>query len=265
MSCFVAPLRVTCGFRLDDGLGRDRKSRANRRAAVFGELASHRVTPGGREDLLDGPTLRLGQRRGDGLTSPSHALSGRDPSTRSGSLRDAKPTTLGLFDELGQHKARRLPGRLGPGCDKSATHSQNSLANNVVEKPDELFLEQANAGARKWSRFAATEFDVFESPRTRARPGDSVDTPFGNEKEKDTSTSTRRGKHQRVVLGILTAPSSRLGRKARKQTMMGSTPAVIGESESVSRKMYSAGRTASPLLGILSGPNKRLGRGSNRG
>jgi hypothetical protein len=244
MSCFVAPLRVKCGFRLDDGLGRDRKSRANRRAAVFGELASHRVTPGGREDLLDGPTLRLGQRRGDGLTSPSHELSGRDPSTRSGSLRDAKPTTLGLFDELGQHKARRLPGRVGP---------------------DELFLEQANAAARKWSRFAATEFDVFESPRTRARPGDSVDTPFGNEKEKDTSTSTRRGKHQRVVLGILTAPSSRLGRKARKQTMMGSTPAVIGESESVSRKMYSAGRTASPLLGILSGPNKRLGRGSNRG
>ena len=96
-----APLRVRAGFRLDDGLGRDRKARATRRRAVFGDDVAHRANPGKRDDLLDGPSRRVG--RGRASVSPSHEAS----RARTSHLRDAKRPTLGVLDELGGRADRR--------------------------------------------------------------------------------------------------------------------------------------------------------------
>ena len=244
MSTFISPLRVTCGFRLDDGLGRDRKSRANRQRAVFGDAASHRVNPGRRDDLLDSPSLRVG--RGWASVSPSHEAS----RARSAQLRDAKTPTLGLLDELG-NRADRSARRLASGPKAANT-------GNIPTNPDDFFSEKAFAAAARWKQFADSEFDVFESPRGRARKGEER-TEVQNVKSNIAATSPR---HQRAVLGILTGPSSRLGRAARASMAMNSTAQATETKGQPSNP--SAGKTSVPLLGILSGPGKRLGRNRKR-
>ena len=67
-------------------------------------------------------------------------------------------------------------------------------------------------------------------------------------------------RHQRRVLGLLTAPSARVGRAARRAAAGGDGTRDRKEPR---RGPYRAGADAAePLLGILSGPGKRVGRKS---
>ena len=153
-----APLRVRAGFRLDDGLGRDRKARATRRRAVFGDDVAHRANPGKRDDLLDGPSRRVG--RGRASVSPSHEAS----RARTSHLRDAKRPTLGVLDELGGRADRRgkPERRLAAGPNGANTSGA-----------DVPYSVSSFAAAARWRRFAGTDFDVFDVPRGRARRGET--------------------------------------------------------------------------------------------
>ena len=268
-----APLRVRAGFRLDDGLGRDRKARATRRRAVFGDDVAHRANPGKRDDLLDGPSRRVG--RGRASVSPSHEAS----RARTSHLRDAKRPTLGVLDELGGRADRRgkPERRLAAGPNGANTSGA-----------DVPYSVSSFAAAARWRRFAGTDFDVFDVPRGRARRGDARDAPFGlatpNANAASRSTKSRRvsvraafarsaprgasdkkrdptpPRHQRRVLGLLTAPSARVGRAARRAAAGGDGTRDRKEPR---RGPYRAGADAAePLLGILSGPGKRVGRKS---
>ena len=265
----IAPLRVSAGFRLDDGLGRDRKARANRRRAVFGDDVTHRVNPP-RDDfsLLDGPSRRVG--RGRASVSPSHEAS----RARTSHLRDAKRPTLGVLDELGGRADRRgkPERRLAAGPNGANTSGA-----------DVPYSISSFAAAARWRRFAGTDFDVFDVPRGRARRGEtrvsfanaasqstesrrvSVRAAFARSAPMDESETRKKRdptppRHQRRVLGLLTAPSARVGRAARR--------AAAGRDGTRDRKEprrgpYRAGADAAePLLGILSGPGKRVGRKS---
>ena len=214
-----APLRVRAGFRLDDGLGRDRKARATRRRAVFGDDVAHRANPGKRDDLLDGPSRRVG--RGRASVSPSHEAS----RARTSHLRDAKRPTLGVLDELGGRADRRgkPERRLAAGPNGANTSGA-----------DVPYSVSSFAAAARWRRFAGTDFDVFDVPRGRARRGETRAaraTPNANAASRSTKSrrvsvraafarSAPRGafdkkrdptppRHQRRVLGLLTAPSAR--------------------------------------------------------
>ena len=67
-------------------------------------------------------------------------------------------------------------------------------------------------------------------------------------------------RHQRRVLGLLTAPSARVGRAARRAAAGGDG---TRDRKEPCRGPYRAGADAAePLLGILSGPGKRVGRKS---
>lgn len=268
-----APLRVRAGFRLDDGLGRDRKARATRRRAVFGDDVAHRANPGKRDDLLDGPSRRVG--RGRASVSPSHEAS----RARTSHLRDAKRPTLGVLDELGGRADRRgkPERRLAAGPNGANTSGA-----------DVPYSVSSFAAAARWRRFAGTDFDVFDVPRGRARRGEtfsSIDaraTPNANAASRSTKSrrvsvraafarSAPRGafdkkrdptppRHQRRVLGLLTAPSARVGRAARRAAAGGDGTRDRKEPR---RGPYRAGADAAePLLGILSGPGKRVGRKS---
>lgn len=272
-----APLRVRAGFRLDDGLGRDRKARATRRRAVFGDDVAHRANPGKRDDLLDGPSRRVG--RGRASVSPSHEAS----RARTSHLRDAKRPTLGVLDELGGRADRRgkPERRLAAGPNGANTSGA-----------DVPYSVSSFAAAARWRRFAGTDFDVFDVPRGRARRGetqftnDARATPNANAASRSTKSrrvsvraafarSAPRGadesafgqkrdptppRHQRRVLGLLTAPSARVGRAARRAAAGGDGTRDRKEPR---RGPYRAGADAAePLLGILSGPGKRVGRKS---
>ena len=263
-----APLRVRAGFRLDDGLGRDRKARATRRRAVFGDDVAYRANPGKRDDLLDGPSRRVG--RGRASVSPSHEAS----RARTSHLRDAKRPTLGVLDELGGRADRRgkPERRLAAGPNGANTSGA-----------DVPYSISSFAAAARWRRFAGTDFDVFDVPRGRARRGEtrvsfanaasqstesrrvSVRAAFARSAPMDESETRKKRdptppRHQRRVLGLLTAPSARVGRAARR--------AAAGRDGTRDRKEprrgpYRAGADAAePLLGILSGPGKRVGRKS---
>ena len=221
----IAPLRVSAGFRLDDGLGRDRKARANRRRAVFGDDVTHRVNPP-RDDfsLLDGPSRRVG--RGRASVSPSHEAS----RARTSHLREAKRPTLGLLDELGERAARRAR-RLAAGPNGANTDTNADVAYSV----------SSFASASRPTRGGAEA----SGSNARARPGRDPTPP----------------RHQRRVLGLLTGPSARVGRAARR----GAAAGGVGtrDREVSERGPYRAdANAAEPLLGILSGPGKRVGRKS---
>ena len=271
-----APLRVRAGFRLDDGLGRDRKARATRRRAVFGDDVAHRANPGKRDDLLDGPSRRVG--RGRASVSPSHEAS----RARTSHLRDAKRPTLGVLDELGGRADRRgkPERRLAAGPNGANTSGA-----------DVPYSVSSFAAAARWRRFAGTDFDVFDVPRGRARRGETRErlrtTPNANAASQSTESrrvsvraafarsapmdvsdadETRKKRdptpprHQRRVLGLLTAPSARVGRAARRAAAGGDGTRDRKEPR---RGPYRAGADAAePLLGILSGPGKRVGRKS---
>ena len=267
-----APLRVRAGFRLDDGLGRDRKARATRRRAVFGDDVAHRANPGKRDDLLDGPSRRVG--RGRASVSPSHEAS----RARTSHLRDAKRPTLGVLDELGGRADRRgkPERRLAAGPNGANTSGA-----------DVPYSVSSFAAAARWRRFAGTDFDVFDVPRGRARSGETrraPTTPNANDADRQSSNQSRRvsvraafarsapkalsskkrdptpPRHQRRVLGLLTAPSARVGRAARRAAAGGDGTRDRMEPR---RGPYRAGADAAePLLGILSGPGKRVGRKS---
>ena len=269
-----APLRVRAGFRLDDGLGRDRKARATRRRAVFGDDVAHRANPGKRDDLLDGPSRRVG--RGRASVSPSHEAS----RARTSHLRDAKRPTLGVLDELGGRADRRgkPERRLAAGPNGANTSGA-----------DVPYSVSSFAAAARWRRFAGTDFDVFDVPRGRARRGETRDaartTPNANAAISQSTSESRRllsvraafarsapmglglqkrdptpPRHQRRVLGLLTAPSARVGRAARRAAAGGDGTRDRKEPR---RGPYRAGADAAePLLGILSGPGKRVGRKS---
>jgi|UniRef100_A0A7S0DD15 hypothetical protein len=266
----IAPLRVSAGFRLDDGLGRDRKARANRRRAVFGDDVTHRVNPR-RDDLLDGPSRRVG--RGRASVSPSHEAS----RARTAHLRDAKSPTLGLLDELGERAARSGPARLAAGPKGANTKPPESRAKD--SRADVPYSVSSFAAAARWRRFAGTDFDVFDVPGGRARRGEtssssrnsrraSVRAAFAANSDRANSNSSSEDKarlfertpprHQRSVLGILTAPSARVGRAARRGAAGGDG---TRDRKERGREPYRAGANAAePLLGILSGPGKRVGR-----
>jgi len=267
-----APLRVRAGFRLDDGLGRDRKARATRRRAVFGDDVAHRANPGKRDDLLDGPSRRVG--RGRASVSPSHEAS----RARTSHLRDAKRPTLGVLDELGGRADRRgkPERRLAAGPNGANTSGA-----------DVPYSVSSFAAAARWRRFAGTDFDVFDVPRGRARRGESIDgnanaaisqstsesrrllsvraafarsAPMGQQQQKRDPTPPR---HQRRVLGLLTAPSARVGRAARRAAAGGDGTRDRKATKPRPSGPYRAGADAAePLLGILSGPGKRVGRKS---
>jgi len=269
-----APLRVRAGFRLDDGLGRDRKARATRRRAVFGDDVAHRANPGKRDDLLDGPSRRVG--RGRASVSPSHEAS----RARTSHLRDAKRPTLGVLDELGGRADRRgkPERRLAAGPNGANTSGA-----------DVPYSVSSFAAAARWRRFAGTDFDVFDVPRGRARRGETRErlrtTPNANAAISQSTSESRRllsvraafarsapmgqqqqkrdptpPRHQRRVLGLLTAPSARVGRAARRAAAGGDGTRDRKEPR---RGPYRAGADAAePLLGILSGPGKRVGRKS---
>ena len=270
-----APLRVRAGFRLDDGLGRDRKARATRRRAVFGDDVAHRANPGKRDDLLDGPSRRVG--RGRASVSPSHEAS----RARTSHLRDAKRPTLGVLDELGGRADRRgkPERRLAAGPNGANTSGA-----------DVPYSVSSFAAAARWRRFAGTDFDVFDVPRGRARRGETRErlrtTPNANAAISQSTSESRRllsvraafarsapmglglqkrdptpPRHQRRVLGLLTAPSARVGRAARRAAAGGD--GTRDRKEPRPSGPYRAGADAAePLLGILSGPGKRVGRKS---
>ena len=264
----IAPLRVSAGFRLDDGLGRDRKARANRRRAVFGDDVTHRVNPR-RDDLLDGPSRRVG--RGRASVSPSHEAS----RARTAHLRDAKSPTLGLLDELGERAARSGPARLAAGPKGANTKSPESREKD--SRANVSYSVSSFAAAARWRRFAGTDFDVFDVPGGRARRGEtssssrksrraSVRAAFAAHSDGANATSSSEARffektpprHQRRVLGILTAPSARVGRAARRGAAGGDG---TRDRKERGREPYRAGANAAePLLGILSGPGKRVGR-----
>lgn len=267
-----APLRVRAGFRLDDGLGRDRKARATRRRAVFGDDVAHRANPGKRDDLLDGPSRRVG--RGRASVSPSHEAS----RARTSHLRDAKRPTLGVLDELGGRADRRgkPERRLAAGPNGANTSGA-----------DVPYSVSSFAAAARWRRFAGTDFDVFDVPRGRARRGESIDGNANAAISQSTSESRRLlsvraafarsapmglglqkrdptpPRHQRRVLGLLTAPSARVGRAARRAAAGGDGTRDRKATKPRPSGPYRAGADAAePLLGILSGPGKRVGRKS---
>ena len=267
----IAPLRVSAGFRLDDGLGRDRKARANRRRAVFGDDVTHRVNPPRDEfSLLDGPSRRVG--RGRASVSPSHEAS----RARTSHLREAKRPTLGLLDELGERAARRAR-RLAAGPNGANTDTNADVAYSV----------SSFAAAARWSRRGGADLDVLDVPGRRARRLGETSSNASNASRTNSRASARAAfaansdransnsssedkarlfertppRHQRSVLGILTAPSARVGRAARR----GAAAGGVGtrDREVSERGPYRAGANAAePLLGILSGPGKRVGRKS---
>ena len=273
----IAPLRVSAGFRLDDGLGRDRKARANRRRAVFGDDVTHRVNPPCDDfSLLDGPSRRVG--RGRASVSPSHEAS----RARTSHLREAKRPTLGLLDELGERAARRAR-RLAAGPNGANTDTNADVAYSV----------SSFAAAARWSRRGGADLDVLDVPGRRARRLGETSSNASNASRTNRRASARAAfaasgdrstggggaeasgsnararpgrdptppRHQRRVLGLLTGPSARVGRAARR----GAAAGGVGtrDREVSERGPYRAGANAAePLLGILSGPGKRVGRKS---
>lgn len=270
----VAPLRVRAGFRLDDGLGRDRKARANRRRAVFGDDVTHKVNPP-RDDLLDGPSRRVGRRRAS--VSPSHEAS----RARTSRLREAKSPTLGLLDGLSE-RAARSARRLAAGPNGANTKPPSDPSETAASaRADTSYSASSFAAAARWTRRSGADWDVFDVPRARARTGETSSRTNRNGRafaRAAFAQSSRRGdhdaaaagsrlapkrdrtppRHQRRVLGLLTGPSARVGRAARRGAAGGDGTRDRKQRE---RGPYRAGADAAgPLLGILSGPGKRVGR-----
>ena len=176
----VAPLRVRAGFRLDDGLGRDRKARANRRRAVFGDDVTHKVNPP-RDDLLDGPSRRVGRRRAS--VSPSHEAS----RARTSRLREAKSPTLGLLDGLSE-RAARSARRLAAGPNGANTKPPSDPSETAASaRADTSYSASSFAAAARWTRRSGADWDVFDVPRARAHGRDV----FANE-PKRTRVRPRR-------------------------------------------------------------------------
>ena len=264
-----APLRVRAGFRLDDGLGRDRKARATRRRAVFGDDVAHRANPGKRDDLLDGPSRRVG--RGRASVSPSHEAS----RARTSHLRDAKRPTLGVLDELGGRADRRgkPERRLAAGPNGANTSGA-----------DVPYSVSSFAAAARWRRFAGTDFDVFDVPRGRARRGARdarrlrTRTPRVDRRKADASPCAPRSRG--APRGALLTKSETRRRPGTSGACWACSPrrrrargraarrAAAGGDGTRDRKEPRRGPcragadAAEPLLGILSGPGKRVGRKS---
>ena len=206
--------------------------------------------------------------------SPSHEAS----RARTSHLRDAKRPTLGVLDELGGRADRRgkPERRLAAGPNGANTSGA-----------DVPYSVSSFAAAARWRRFAGTDFDVFDVPRGRARRGESIDGNANAAISQSTSESRRLlsvraafarsapmglglqkrdptpPRHQRRVLGLLTAPSARVGRAARRAAAGGDGTRDRKATKPRPSGPYRAGADAAePLLGILSGPGKRVGRKS---
>ena len=258
-----APLRVRAGFRLDDGLGRDRKARATRRRAVFGDDVAHRANPESATTCWTGPH---GASAGG---APPCPLARGEPRAHVPSARRKRPT-LGVLDELGGRADRRgKPERRLAAGPNGANTSGADVPYSVSSSP-----------RRRGGALRGTDFDVFDVPRGRARRHAGARATNANAASRSTKSrrvsvraafarsaprgafdksETRRRPGTSGRAGPAHRPSARVGARARAAAGGDGTR----DRKEPRRGPYRAGADAAePLLGILSGPGKRVGRKS---
>lgn len=207
------------GDSLLDELGGSRARRASHQKA-----SRHRAF-----DLLEGPSRRTGRR--------TAAASAASPTT---DLREARTPLLGLLDNLGDRVSRR-------GGVKSSSTTTMAAAGGLGEKRGGGGTVM---GAIRRKATAALS-DMFEAPGRRVRRSNKTREI---RRAAAAATTNSAGKEQKVLLGLISRPSSRAGRAERRARAAAAAAAST-----------TGGRQAKSLLGILSGPGKRTGRACRDG